>query len=46
MLLDKYPNCVGCPVFEYCGTVVASTLLCVTDNVGMEVAKSVQNNRI
>ena len=35
MLLDKYPNCIGCPVFKYCGTVVASTLLCATDNIGM-----------
>lgn len=35
MLLDKYPNCVGCHVFEYCGTMVASTLLCATDNIGM-----------
>lgn len=32
MLLDKYPNCVGCPVIKYCGTMVASTLLCATDN--------------
>ena len=35
MLLDKYPNCVGCPVYKYCGTMVASTLLCATDNIGM-----------
>ena len=33
--LDKYKNCIGCPVFNYCGTVVASTLLCATDNIGM-----------
>lgn len=46
MLLDKYPNCIGCPVFEYCGTMVESILLCTTDSIGMEVAKSVQNNRI
>lgn len=41
MLLDKYPNCVGCPVIKYCGTMVASTLLCATDNIGVVTAKSV-----
>lgn len=39
MLLDKYPNCVGCTVFKYCGTMVASTLLCATDNIGMAVTE-------
>ena len=41
MLLDKYPNCAGCPVIKYCGTMVASTLLCATDNIGVVTAKSV-----
>lgn len=45
MLLDKYPNCVGCPVFRYCGTMVASTLLCATDNIGMAANEPVHNNR-
>lgn len=26
--LDKYPECVGCPVEKYCGTVVGSITLC------------------
>lgn len=26
--LDKYPNCNGCPVIKYCGTMVGSTRLC------------------
>ena len=26
--LDKYPNCIGCPVYQYCGTAVSSTKLC------------------
>lgn len=30
--LDKYPNCNGCPVEEYCGTVVACTKLCHSYN--------------
>lgn len=26
--LDKYPACLGCPVYKYCGTVVGSIELC------------------
>lgn len=26
--LDKYPQCIGCPVSKYCGTMVRSTRLC------------------
>ena len=26
--LEHYPNCIGCPVIKYCGTMVASTRLC------------------
>lgn len=26
--LDKYPDCVGCPVSKYCGTCVSSVELC------------------
>ena len=26
--LDKYPECVGCPVSKYCGTMVGSIGLC------------------
>ena len=26
--LDKYPNCIGCPVAQYCGTMIQSTKLC------------------
>lgn len=26
--LDKYPNCVGCPVEKYCGTMISSIKLC------------------
>jgi len=26
--LDKYPECKGCPVHKYCGTMVSSIRLC------------------
>jgi hypothetical protein len=26
--LDKYPNCVDCPVSKYCGTMIGSIRLC------------------
>lgn len=26
--LDKYPNCIGCPVIKYCGTMIGSIRLC------------------
>ena len=26
--LDKYPDCIGCPVEKYCGTMVSSIRLC------------------
>ena len=26
--LEKYPNCMGCPVEKYCGTAVSSIRLC------------------
>lgn len=26
--LDKYPDCLGCPVSKYCGTAVSSIRLC------------------
>lgn len=26
--IDKYKNCVGCPVVKYCGTMVNSIRLC------------------
>ena len=26
--LDKYPNCIGCPVSKYCGTMIGSISLC------------------
>lgn len=26
--LDKYPNCIDCPVTKYCGTMVSSIKLC------------------
>jgi hypothetical protein len=26
--LDKYPNCIGCPVSKWCGTAVSTTKLC------------------
>jgi hypothetical protein len=30
--LDKYPECVGCPVAKYCGTMVSSIRLCNSYN--------------
>ncbi len=30
--LEKYPNCIGCPVEKYCGTVVSSIRLCHSYN--------------
>ena len=26
--IDKYPNCKGCPVYEFCGTMISSIRLC------------------
>ena len=26
--LDIYPECKGCPVAQYCGTMISSTRLC------------------
>ena len=26
--LDKYPNCIGCPVIKYCGTMVSTSRCC------------------
>ena len=26
--IDKYPDCIGCPVSKYCGTMVGSIKLC------------------
>lgn len=25
---DVYPNCTGCPVYQYCGTMISSIKLC------------------
>lgn len=33
--LDKYPNCNGCPVIQYCGTAVSSIRLCHSFNDSM-----------
>lgn len=30
--LDHYPDCVGCPVAKYCGTMVGSIRLCNSYN--------------
>ena len=30
--LDKYPNCMGCPVSKWCGTAVGSIRLCHSYN--------------
>lgn len=30
--LDIYPNCKGCPVRQYCGTMIQSTRLCGSYN--------------
>lgn len=26
--IDKYPDCIGCPVYKYCGTMIGSIRLC------------------
>lgn len=26
--LDVYPHCKGCPIAQYCGTMIQSTKLC------------------
>lgn len=31
--LDKYKNCIGCPVKKYCGTMVSSIRLCNSYNL-------------
>ena len=35
--LDKYPNCNGCPVEQYCGTAVGSIRLCHSYNEDVAV---------
>ena len=40
--LDKDPNCNGCPVEEYCGTVVGSIRLCHSYNE--EIAEKEQSH--
>ena len=30
--LDKYPECSGCPVVNYCGTMISSSRLCNSYN--------------
>lgn len=34
--LDKYPNCIGCPVTKYCGTAIGSIKLCHSYSDSME----------
>lgn len=34
--LDKYPDCLGCPVRKYCGTMIASTRLCNSYNLNIK----------
>lgn len=37
--LDKYPNCIGCPVSKYCGTMVGSIMLCNSYELNEEAKK-------
>lgn len=39
--LDKYPDCIGCPVSKYCGTVVSSIRIC--NNYTEEEANSLES---
>ena len=41
--IDKYPNCINCPVDKYCGTVIAATRLChsIDDNIASKEATHV-----
>ena len=44
--LEKYPDCIGCPVSKYCGTAVGSVRLChsYNDSVMQESNLSTANN--
>ena len=38
--IDKYPNCVGCPIMKYCGTMVSTAKACNSyGNVSTEEIK-------
>lgn len=44
--IDEYPNCVGCPVEIYCGTVVGCFKLCAsykTHEICQEEKESFKN---
>ena len=45
--LDKYPNCSGCPVSEYCGTAVSSIRLCNSyeENESKKQSNNSNNNK-
>lgn len=34
--LDKYPDCKGCPVKKYCGTMISSIRLCNSYSLNYE----------
>lgn len=37
--LDKYPNCVGCPVKKWCGTMISCLRLCKSYRENKEETK-------
>ena len=38
--IDKYPHCVGCPVAQYCGTMVSTSRCCSSYNNVVEPIES------
>ena len=44
--LDKYPNCVGCPVEKYCGTMIGSIRLCNSYQENKEKQNERQNKHL
>ena len=42
--LDKYPDCVGCPVNKFCGTMVSSRRLCNSYDLNNKTDKKDNND--
>jgi len=39
--IEKYPNCIGCPVTKYCGTMISTARLC--NSYGNATAQPIEN---
>lgn len=41
--IDKYPNCNGCPVAKYCGTIISSVKLCNSYDYAVKYNRDKEN---